>query len=243
MSLKFNWPDFNQQPHFVELTKRSLTDVLNEGEKPTSVAGPIIVTGLAFGSQPPEIEILSINEASLSQEAFGASIQIMYEGDAFIELETVVQANPVSVTGSRYSSRSMKRVGILCAHKELEVPLKLKISQIKFAGILAINKTKDSLDVRFKSDPLKSVQITSTFDSIASARKVVQRMVEGKLREFILVKLPIMASRLNDLLNHIRTNDSSSLTTNGLRHEDKILSSSPLAGVVGDFTKLGDQCA
>jgi len=200
MSLKFNWPDFEQHGQFVELTKLALTDVLNEGEQPNSIVGPIKVTKLVLGSHPPDIEILSIMDASMDQETFGATVKIMYEGDALIELETVVQANPISSTSSRYSTRAMKRLGILSAHKELEVPLKLVISCIKFAGVLAISKSKESLDIRFKSDPLKSVQITSTFDSLSSARQVVQRMVEGQLRDFIMVKLPLIASKMNTSL-------------------------------------------
>jgi len=243
MSLKFNWPDFEQQSQFVELTKQSLTDVLNEGEQPSSIVGPIKVTRLVLGSQPPDIEILSITDASLSQETFGATVKLMYEGDALIELETVVQANPISTTSSLYSTRAMKRLGVLCAHKELEVPLKLTISCIKFAGVLAINKSKELLDIRFKSDPLRSVQITSTFDSLSSARKVVQHMVEGQLRDFIMVKLPIMASKINSSLAQPTTSVNYSTT------EFPFKTKSGLGDIIhfeisdGLENKLRNQCA
>lgn len=108
----------------------------------------------------------------------------------------------MSKTSSPFADRTMKRLGVLCAHRELEIPLKLVISNIKFVGILAINKFKDSVDVRFRSDPIKNVGITSTFDSLSSARNVVRRMVEGQIREFVMVKLPIMASKLNTLLSN-----------------------------------------
>jgi len=200
MSLKFNWPNHEQQLQFIELLKNSLTEVLNAGEKPKSVVGPITITGVELGSQPPIIEILNITDASLAHESFGASIRMVYEGDASLQLETVVQVNRICGT-SQHSLRTIKRVGILCAHKELNVPIKLTISHIKLAGVLVVVKAKGSLDIRFKNDPLKNVQITSTFDSLAPARKVVQRMVEGRLREFMMVRLPAMSKKINDTLN------------------------------------------
>jgi len=147
--------------------------------------------------QPPEIEILSISDASLPHDAFGAAISIVYDGNASIQLETVVQVNRINGTASHHSSRTLKRIGILCAQRQLNVPIKLTISQIKLAGILVIDKSKDSLDVRFSNDPIKSVQITSTFDSLPPAQKVVKRVVEGRLRDFLLVHLPLISQKMH----------------------------------------------
>jgi hypothetical protein len=45
------------------------------------------------------------------------------------------------------------------------------------------------VDVAFKTDPLQSVRIISTFDAFSSARQLVQGMVEGQLRNFLTVEV------------------------------------------------------
>ena len=45
------------------------------------------------------------------------------------------------------------------------------------------------VDVAFKTDPLQSVRIVSTFDDFASARQLVAGMVEGQLRNFLTVEV------------------------------------------------------
>jgi len=197
MSIKFCWPSYEQQKPFIALLKDSLTEVLNDGATPNAVVAPIKVTGVDLGSQPPEIEILNITGTS-SQETFTTSIRIIYTGSASIQLETVVQVNRLSGTPSQYSSRALTRVGILCAHHVLNVPIKLAITHIDLAGILIIVKSKNSLEFSFKNDPLTSVQITSTFDSLPPARKAVQRMVEGRLRDFMMIRLPAMSKKITD---------------------------------------------
>jgi len=49
MSLKFNWPNHEQQQQFIELLKVTLTEVLNEGERPKVVSGPIDIKGIELG--------------------------------------------------------------------------------------------------------------------------------------------------------------------------------------------------
>ena len=45
------------------------------------------------------------------------------------------------------------------------------------------------VDVAFKTDPLQSVRIVSTFDAFSSARQLVQGMVEGQLRNFLTTEV------------------------------------------------------
>lgn len=202
MSFQFNWPEFDKE--FVEETKRSLTTVLNQGPKPLTIADRIEVTDLSFGHQAPDIEVLSI--VDLSENTFRATFKICYDGDAYLKFRTKVQANPISLTERKHSSRIMKRMGFLAAHEPLVVPMDVTIQDIKFAGILNVHiRGGDSpiLDVHFKNDPLQSVRISSTFDDFASARQLVQGMVEGQLRNFLTVELPLMAKEMEPQLRRL----------------------------------------
>jgi len=142
----------------------------------------------------------------LSETTFKATFKICYDGDAYLKFRTKVQANPISLTERKHSSSIMKRMGFLTAHKPLIVPMDVTIQDIKFAGILNVHiRSGDSpiLDVHFKNDPLQSVRICSTFDDFASARQLVQGMVEGQLRNFLTVELPLMAKEMEPQLRRL----------------------------------------
>ena len=92
MSFKVNWPDFG--PDFIFQAKQQLNSALNSGQKPDSIAGSIEVIDLKMGVKPPELEILEISE--LVPTRFKGIFKFVYNGDAFIELHTHVQANPLA---------------------------------------------------------------------------------------------------------------------------------------------------
>ncbi|KAI9145281.1 hypothetical protein BKA69DRAFT_1050435 [Paraphysoderma sedebokerense] len=186
MSFKFTWPEFS--PQFYEYAKQKLTDGLNKGEKPANIVDDIIVKDLNMGTMAPDLEILEIGE--LSQEKFRGIFKLVYAGDAFVVLQTKVQANPVS------QSRGISiidRTDILAANAPLVVPMQLQISNLKLRGIitLVIDKLK-GVTLAFKNDPLEKVDVNSTFDNIPNIQRFLQAEIEKQLRKLFVDDIPNM---------------------------------------------------
>ncbi|RCH91273.1 ERMES complex subunit, partial [Rhizopus stolonifer] len=149
---------------------------------------------LNMGTMPPELEILEIGD--LGSDKFRGIFKLNYAGDAYIEIQTKVQANPMHNKPTllpRYS-----RPGILAADQPLIVPMVLRISQLKLRGIvvLVVSKTK-GITLVFKNDPLESVQVSSTFDHITMLRDYLQREIEKQLRNMFQDELPMMVHNLS----------------------------------------------
>lgn len=96
------------------------------------------------------------------------------------------------------------RPGILAADKPLVVPMLLRISDLKLRGIvvLVVSKTK-GITLVFKNDPLESIIISSTFDSVTSVRNFLQREIEKQLRKLFQEDLPVMIHNLS--VRHLQT--------------------------------------
>ncbi|CAK7208265.1 ERMES complex subunit [Sporothrix bragantina] len=54
-----------------------------------------------------------------------------------------------------------------------------------------------SLTLVFRNDPLESLKVSSTFDSIQFVRDYLQRTIEGKLRDLMMDELPAIIHRLS----------------------------------------------
>ncbi|KAF7352391.1 Mitochondrial distribution and morphology protein 34 [Mycena venus] len=193
MSFTFHWPRFSDQFHYDAI--QMLNTALNKGNKPPIIADKIEVVELEMGTQPPELEIRDIGDLTMDQ--FRGIFRLTYAGDAHLVLKTKVQANPLNhkqpdihlMTGSR---------GMLAAKQALVVPMLLRLSHFKLSSyvVLVVSKQK-GITLVFKTDPLQSVDINSTFDSIVVIQMFIQREIEGQLRQMFREDLPGIIHRLS----------------------------------------------
>ncbi|KAJ1032699.1 hypothetical protein NDA16_000721 [Ustilago loliicola] len=197
MSFNFRWPTFSEEFH--TSAAQMLNSALNRGPKPKVIADDILVEELGMGTIPPELEILEIGD--LGTDRFRGIFRLTYAGDAHLVLKTKVQANPLSKPNrpdiGLFPSSNASR-GILFAAAPLVVPMHLRLSSVKLRAIvvLVVSKAK-GITLVFKNDPLESVEVSSTFDSVAVIQKYLQQEIEGQLREMFREDLPGIIHRLS----------------------------------------------
>ncbi|KAJ2544090.1 ERMES complex subunit [Coemansia sp. RSA 1933] len=198
MSFKFNWDSLPSELN--EEALEMLTQALNKGDnKPPNLVGPIVAKELELGSTPPQLDILEISE--LEEDRFRAMFRMKYEGDGFLVLQTKVQANPLRLPVSELPS--MPSVGVVAAAQPLVVPMLLRISGLKLHGIIVLAVSKqDGITLVFRSDPLVSVEVHSTFDSVPSVRSMLQREIETTLRALFQDDLPVIVHEMS--VNELR---------------------------------------
>ncbi|KAI5282440.1 ERMES complex subunit, partial [Ascosphaera acerosa] len=171
-----------------------LTAALNKSPKPPIIIDDIAVTELNLGSVPPELEILEIGD--LAEDRFRGIFKMSYGGDAFLTLKTVVQANPLNTyLLTRHAFTSVRP---LAADAGLTIPLQITLSRFRLSGfvVLVFSKQK-GLTVVFRNDPLESLSVSSTFDSIPFVRDFLQKAIEGQLRQLFMDELPAIIHRLS----------------------------------------------
>lgn len=197
MSFNFKWPTFSEDFH--KSAAQMLDSALNRGPKPKVIADDICVEELGMGTIPPELEILEIGD--LGTDRFRGIFRLTYAGDAHLVLKTKVQANPLTKPNQPdiglFPSSTASR-GILFAAAPLIVPMHLRLSSVKLRAIvvLVVSKAK-GITLVFKNDPLESVEVSSTFDSVAVIQKYLQQEIEGQLREMFREDLPGIIHRLS----------------------------------------------
>ncbi|KAJ7693850.1 hypothetical protein B0H17DRAFT_932344 [Mycena rosella] len=194
MSFTFNWPRFSEQFHYDAI--EMLNTALNKGNKPPIIADKIEVVELEMGTQqPPELEIRDIGDLTMDQ--FRGIFRLTYAGDAHLVLKTKVQANPLNHKQPDIHLMAGSR-GMLAAKQALVVPMLLRLSHFKLSSyvVLVVSKQK-GITLVFKTDPLQSVDINSTFDSIAVIQMFIQREIEGQLRQMFREDLPGIIHRLS----------------------------------------------
>lgn len=191
MAFNFNW-----SPLIADTSRARdmLTTALNKSPKPPIIVDDIIVTELNLGSTPPELEILEIGD--LAEDRFRGIFKMSYAGDAFLTLKTKVQANPLNTYLSDKPSYASPRP--LSAASGLTIPLQITLSDIRLSGfvILVFSKQK-GLTLVFRNDPLESLKVSSTFDSIPFVRDYLQKEIEGQLRVLFMEDLPAIIHRLS----------------------------------------------
>ncbi|KAK0461708.1 uncharacterized protein EV420DRAFT_124478 [Desarmillaria tabescens] len=193
MSFTFNWPRFSDQFHYDAI--QMLNNALNKGDKPPIIADKIEVVELEMGTEPPELEIREIGELTMDQ--FRGIFRMSYAGDAHLVLKTKVQANPLNHKQPDIHLMAGTK-GMLAAKQPLVVPMLLRLSQFKLRSIVVLVVSKQKgITLVFKTDPLQSVDINSTFDSIAVIQKFIQREIEGQLRQMFREDLPGIIHRLS----------------------------------------------
>ncbi|KAK6841677.1 mitochondrial distribution and morphology protein 34 [Apiospora arundinis] len=168
MAFNFNWSPLTADEDFYQRARNLLTTALNKSPKPPIIVDDILVTELNLGSIPPELEILEIGD--LAEDRFRGIFKMCYSGDAYLTLRTKVQPSFTSPQP-------------VAAAAGLTIPLSITLSEIKLSAcvILVFSKQK-GLTLVFQDDPLESIKVSSTFDSIQFVRDYLQRTIEGQLR-------------------------------------------------------------
>ncbi|OIW33599.1 hypothetical protein CONLIGDRAFT_652139 [Coniochaeta ligniaria NRRL 30616] len=194
MAFNFNWSPLTADEKFYEKARDLLTTALNKSPKPPIIVDDILVTEFNLGSVPPELEILEIGD--IAEDRFRGIFKMCYSGDAFLTLKTRVQANPLNT--SLCSKPDFTSPQPLAAASGLTIPLQITLSEIKLSAfiILVFSKQK-GLTLVFRNDPLESLKVSSTFDSIQFVRDYLQRTIEGKLRDLMMDELPAIIHRLS----------------------------------------------
>lgn len=99
----------------------------------------------------------------------------------------------------------------------MTIPLSITLSEIKLSAfiILVFSKQK-GLTLVFRNDPLESLKVSSTFDSIQFVREYLQRTIEQQLRNLMMDELPAIIHRLS---LELWCPDAASKTTEAPREE------------------------
>ncbi|KAI1180201.1 mitochondrial distribution and morphology protein 34 [Nemania sp. FL0916] len=194
MAFNFNWSPLAADAEFYRRTQELLTNALNKYPKPPIIVDDIHVTELNLGSVPPDLEILEIGD--LAEDRFRGIFKMCYSGDAYLTLRTWVQANPLNTYLSAKPTFTSPRP--LAAAGGLTIPLSITLSEIKLSAfiILVFSKQK-GLTLVFRNDPLESLKVSSTFDSIQFVRDYLQRTIESQLRNLMIHELPAIIHKLS----------------------------------------------
>ncbi|KAF2084888.1 hypothetical protein K490DRAFT_47988 [Saccharata proteae CBS 121410] len=191
MAFNFNWSPLIAD---TSRAREMLTTALNKSPKPPIIVDDIIVTELNLGGVPPELEILEIGD--LAEDRFRGIFKMQYSGDAFLTLKTRVQANPLNTYLSTKSSFASPQP--LAAAAGLTIPLEITLSDIRLSGfVILVFSRQKGLTLVFRNDPLESLKVSSTFDSIPFVRDYLQKEIEGQLRVLFMEDLPAILHRLS----------------------------------------------
>ena len=191
MAFNFNW-----SPLIADTSRARdmLTTALNKSPKPPIIVDDIIVNELNLGSVPPELEILEIGD--LAEDRFRGIFRMSYSGDAFLTLRTRVQANPLNTYLSTRPSFASPQP--LAAASGLTIPLQITLSDIRLSGfVVLVFSRQKGITLVFRNDPLESLKVSSTFDSIPFVRDYLQKEIEGQLRVLFMEDLPAIIHRLS----------------------------------------------
>ncbi|KAG0146157.1 hypothetical protein CROQUDRAFT_723054 [Cronartium quercuum f. sp. fusiforme G11] len=205
MSFRFEWPSFSAS--FYDQAKELLCSALNKGDKPPIIADRIHVHHLDMGSIPPDLEILEIGD--LGTDRFRGIFRLTYAGDASIGLQTKIQANPLRQKPSATSPDILSSPSILFASTPLVVPMTLKLSCLRLKAIVVLVISRlEGVTLVFKNDPLESVEVSSTFDSVSAIQAFVQSEIERQLRELFRTELPGIIHNLSRRWIKSRSSDA-----------------------------------
>ncbi|KAH7162521.1 hypothetical protein B0J13DRAFT_517780 [Dactylonectria estremocensis] len=194
MAFNFNWSPLTADADFYSRARDLLTKALNKSPKPPIIVDDILVSELNLGTVPPDLEILEIGD--LAEDRFRGIFKMSYTGDAFLTLKTRVQANPLNTY--LYSKPTFTSPQPLAAASGLTIPLSITLSEIKLSAfIILVFSRQKGLTIVFRNDPLESLKVSSTFDSIQFVRDYLQRTIEQQLRNLMMDELPTIIHRLS----------------------------------------------
>lgn len=89
--------------------------------------------------------------------------------------------------------------GLTCDDRSgLTIPLQISLSDIRLSAfIILVFSRQKGLTLVFRNDPLESLKVSSTFDSIPFVRDYLQKEIEGQLRNLFMEELPAIIHRLS----------------------------------------------
>ncbi|EPZ32914.1 hypothetical protein ROZALSC1DRAFT_28326 [Rozella allomycis CSF55] len=196
MSFRFHWPNFDMTA--------ALEKGLNKSPLPGNICDAILVKSLDLGTQPPEIEIMEIGE--LCKDKFRGIFRMVYNGNAHLVLQTKVQANPVCSSKRKKSFRLHPHYGVIAANKPLVVPMELRLSDLRLNGIFSLVFCEQKgVTFCFKNDPLDQINVSSTFDTIPSIKRLLQYEIETLMRQLFNEELPFIIHELSLQRNHLNS--------------------------------------
>ena len=191
MAVNFNWSPLIAD---TSRAREMLTTALNKSPKPPIIVDDIIVNELNLGSIPPELEILEIGD--LAEDRFRGIFKMSYTGDAYLTLKTRVQANPLNTYLSTKPSFASPQP--LAASSGLTIPIQITLSDIRLSGfVILVFSRQKGITLVFRNDPLESLKVSSTFDSIPFVRNYLQKEIEAQLRVLFMDDLPAIIHRLS----------------------------------------------
>ena len=107
-----------------------------------------------------------------------------------------IQANPLNTYLSTRPSFTSPQP--LAASSSLTIPLQITLSEFKLSAfIILVFSRQKGLTLVFRNDPLESLKVSSTFDSIPFVRDYLQNEIEGQLRTLLMDELPAIIHRLS----------------------------------------------
>ncbi|EFA86204.1 hypothetical protein PPL_00766 [Heterostelium album PN500] len=191
MSFKLTWGPFDES--FYETIKKGLNQTLNSGPPIPNIVDKLLVHEFCLGDKPPALELLQVADAS--KEKFKFIFHVSYQGNGLLELRTRVQANPVflgtSITPSRTERKLLRHMNMGSAMNPHIMPLSIVITDIVFDGELEFSFINNkSIQAFFATDPLRQVNIKTSFDEFPAAANFVKKLVEEQLRNFIMKDFP-----------------------------------------------------
>lgn len=230
MSFNVNWNSL-ETDSLRSWTVELLTEALNSGKRPNILASDITIKDLNFGKIAPRFEILEIGE--LDRDRFRGIFKIDYNGDFHLTLHTKVQANPLKI----YSDNSLEKEilasspfvtpDFLLSLDAFNIPLDLKLSDIKISGIgiIVFSKSK-GLTMVFRNDPLDSIKVSSTFDTVQVLATFLQNQIENQIRDLFRETLPTLLHKVslkytssnntNDIIDNLKDHLSNNVYLNAL---------------------------
>lgn len=202
MAFNFNWSPLAADTHFYNRAKDLLTRALNKSPKPPIIVDDILVSDFNLGCVPPDLEILEIGD--LAEDRFRGIFKMCYSGDASVTLKTRVQANPMNTYLN--STPSFTSPQPLAASDGLTIPLSITLSHIRLSAFIIVVYSKHKgVTIVFRNDPIESLKVSSTFDSIQFVRDYLQRTIETQLRNLMMDELPSIIHRFSlEVLCHQR---------------------------------------
>lgn len=217
MSFNVNWNTLESES-LRGWTIDLLTGALNSGKRPNILALDISIKDLNFGKVAPDFEILEIGE--LDKDRFRGIFKITYSGDFHLTLHTQVQANPLKIHSDNsiekeISEDSFVTPRFLLSNNSFNLPLDLKLSDLRILGIgiIVFSKTK-GLTLVFRNDPLDSINVSSTFDTVQVLANFLQKQIENQIRDLFRETLPTLIHQFslkytssftnNDFMNNLK---------------------------------------
>lgn len=171
-----------------------LTTALNKSPKPPIIVDDIVVNELNLGSIPPELEILEVGD--LAEDRFRGIFKMSYSGDAYLTLKTRVQANPLNTYLSTKPDFASPQP--LAASSGLTIPISITLSDIRLSGfVILVFSRQKGITLVFRNDPLDSLKVSSSFDSVPFIKNYLQKEIEKQLRALFMDDLPAIIHRLS----------------------------------------------